>query len=328
MSSESRIIATPIVKVEPHPNADRLDVVTVWSYPVITSRGEYRAGDIVAYVPVDLMLPVADPRFAFLDLRGTNGHGLHRVRAIKLRGTYSMGMVFPAPGAQDGDDLTDAFGAVKYDPPTHSEGVVNTDDEHDLGYMPTYTDIESIRKWGDGAFGLDEEVVCTEKVHGANGRWCWADGRLWCGSRTRIKKQDPRSLWWRVAESHGLAELLALVPETVVFGEVYGPVQDLKYGCAEPGLVVFDVWKRGAGYLDYDEMFRALPSGLPMAPVLYRGPFRDIPADLAEGSTVVGSGAHVREGYVVRPVKERWSPQLGRVILKHVGQGYHLRKAA
>jgi hypothetical protein len=37
-------------------------------------------------------------------------------------------------------------------------------------------------------------------------------------------------------------------------------------------------------------------------------------------------GAHIREGIVMKPTKERVEPELGRVILKSVSEAYLLRK--
>jgi hypothetical protein len=83
--------------------------------------------------------------------------------------------------------------------------------------------------------------------------------------------------------------------------------------------------------LDYDEMVAiAAEMNLPTVPILYRGPWsEEHKADLwalAEGPTVVGNGTHVREGWVLRPTKERADLRLGRVIMKLHGEGYLTRK--
>ena len=49
---------------------------------------------------------------------------------------------------------------------------------------------------------------------------------------------------------------------------------------------------------------------------------------LANGASTLPGAAHTREGFVVRPTKERWHPLLGRVILKLIGEDYLLRKGA
>ncbi|RYE90041.1 MAG: RNA ligase, partial [Myxococcales bacterium] len=76
----------PIVK---HPQADNLSIAQVFGYPVIIRTGEYAEGDRAVYVPVDSVVPEGDPRWAFL--------GEHRrIRAKKLRGVFSMGLLTAA----------------------------------------------------------------------------------------------------------------------------------------------------------------------------------------------------------------------------------------
>lgn len=41
----------PLTNVEPHPNADRLDLAVVGNFRVIVEKGAYRPNDLVAYIP-------------------------------------------------------------------------------------------------------------------------------------------------------------------------------------------------------------------------------------------------------------------------------------
>jgi len=56
--------------------------------------------------------------------------------------------------------------------------------------------------------------------------------------------------------------------------------------------------------------------------VLYVGPFKDIPWELADGKTTVPGAKGIREGFVIRPVKERHVRGLGRLILKVVSNSF------
>lgn len=110
--------------------------------------------------------------------------------------------------------------------------------------IPCY-DLEPLRRHGD-VFQDGEFVVVYEKIHGANGR-AYHDGtRLWVGSRTQWKArpENPENdLWWKAAARYKLEEKLAKVPGLVFYFEVFGQVQDLKYG-AKPGevfIAVFDI---------------------------------------------------------------------------------------
>ncbi len=108
-------------------------------------------------------------------------------------------------------------------------------------------------------------------------------------------------------------------------GEVFGAVQrGYDYGVPKGQLDVrfFGALDTTTGnYLDYDD-FCNLCFGLDLkpAPLLYRGPWDPKLKELAEGFSTLGK--HLREGFVVQPVKERRDTHLGRVILKYVGEGY------
>ncbi|RYE90040.1 MAG: hypothetical protein EOO75_10780 [Myxococcales bacterium] len=305
----------PIVK---HPQADNLSIAQVFGYPVIIRTGEYAEGDRAVYVPVDGVVPEGDPRWAFL--------GEHRrIRAKKLRGVFSMGLLTAAdPSWAEGQDVREPLGITKYDPPEPDAG---SGDEPDPGFLPPYTDIEGLRRW-PGKLVPGEEVVLTEKLHGENGRFLWHEGRLWCGSRTRIKAESPGSAWWRAARAHGLAAKLATVPGIAVYGEVHGYTGGFPYGVDRgvAGLRLFDALDIATRqYLDHDAFLAlARQLDLPVVPPLFRGPWSDDLRALAEGpSTLAG---HVREGFVVRPVQERQDLEMGRVVLKLIGEGFLLRK--
>ncbi len=195
--------------------------------------------------------------------------------------------------------------------------------------MPCYTDIEGLRRWPDMLHD-GELVVITEKIHGCNGRWTFRDGRLWCASHHNWKKQSPESVWWQAADKNRLAEILAKYPDFGFYGEVYGQVQDLKYGTSknERRLAMFDVMEiKTKRYLDDCEARDILEAaGLPVVPTLYRGPWNQDLRRFAEGYSTIDGANHVREGMVVKPTHERFDDRIGRVVLKIHGEGYLTRK--
>ena len=115
----------------------------------------------------------------------------------------------------------------------------------------------------------------------------------------------------------------------ILFGEVYGSkVQNLSYGHnGSLGFVAFDLLVDGR-YLDPDDFAsRCAAHGVPTAPVVYRGPYSlDAVRGVSGGSTVLGNGGHIREGVVVRPIRERTDPKVGRVILKYLSDEYLFAK--
>lgn len=327
--SEHHIEVVTLGTIERHPNADTLSITHVHGgYPCILRTGDFAPGDLAIYVPVDALVPVSDPRFSFLAGKHVDTSGRYRVRAVRLRGVFSMGLlVRPNASWVEGQDVAELLGVGKYEAP--EDMTTGADNEPDPGFLPVYTDIEALRKWGSNVLIPGEEVVITEKIHGCNARYVWQGGRLWCGSRTGIKRQDQRSVWWRAAEWHDLGARLALMPGFAVYGEVYGQVQDLRYGVTSGvRFAAFDVLDTNSRtFLGWDATAQAAEDlGLTLAPVLFRGPWSPELARHAEGASVLADGACLREGIVVRPIAERFDDRVGRVVLKMHGEGYLARK--
>src|SRR3990167_3308587 len=141
-------------------------------------------------------------------------------------------------GCVEGEDLAERLGITKYVPPEpkpYKQGGGGGDVEAGVpDGAPRYTDLESLRRWPD-VFRPGEEVISTEKIHGACWRAVWSGGRFWVGSHRQWKQEDPRSVRWRAADRYGLADKLEALPGVVVFGEVFGAVQDLHYGVGPGG---------------------------------------------------------------------------------------------
>lgn len=320
--SEFSVVVVEVGKIGKHPNADSLSITHVLGdYPVIFRTGDYKTGDKAVYVPVDAMVPDTDERWEFL-----SGH--NRIRAKRLRGIFSMGLFTTAdPSWEVGQIVQDELGILKYEAPILIGG--GGDNEKCPFDFPIYTDLEGYRKYSH-VLEEGEPVVLTEKIHGANGRFVYKDGRLWVGSHKCIKKEDLSTLWWKVAMDYNLEEKLATIPDVALYGEVYGYVQDLKYEMKQGqfDLAFFDALNlKTRTYLDVED-FEALvieQLGLPTVPVLYRGPWSlDLIPEFSNGKSTIAN--HVREGFVVKPLKERWHDEIGRTALKAVGEDYHLRK--
>lgn len=331
--SEFHVVVTEIGKFAKHPNADTLSITQIHGgYPCIFRTGEFQQGEKVVYCPVDSLVPLSAERWAFLRDEKKPDAEFARIKAKKLRGIFSMGILTKAePEWQLGQNVQRELGIQKYEAPVAPNQMMNTESEADPGFLPGYTDIEGLRKFPD-VLQPGEEVVILEKIHGANGRWLYKDGRLWVGSHHQIKKEDKNNLWWKAAYEFGLVEKLAKYSDIAFYGEVFGAVQDLRYG-TKPGeirIAVFDAMDVNLReYVEFDrfvEMANDLQLYVP--PILFRGPWSEDLRALSEGTTTIGGANHIREGFVVKPVKSRWDYTIGRVILKLVGEGYLLRKGA
>lgn len=342
--STFRVEVTRIDEVLPHPNADRLELVRIRGWKAVAARGVHAPGDAVVYIPEDAVLP--EPVLAAMELTGKLAGKKHnRVRAIRLRGELSQGLLMPMhvlralDGAGEhapGTDVAEALGITKWEEPipAHLAGVAIPWPS----WMHRYTDIENIKNF-PGVLREGEPVVFAEKLHGACAAFGMAaggDGEMFVASRSLCLARDEANAYWRVALEVEVAQhLRALLATTgaasaTLYGELLG-VQDLRYGFVNGrlGLRWFDVALEGA-YQDYDgDTHRLLLArGLERVPVLYQGPFSEaVLAEHTDGTTVLEAG-HVREGVVVRPAAERYDidANLGRVILKSISGDYLTRK--
>jgi RNA ligase (TIGR02306 family) len=320
-----------------HPNAETLDITKVFDYTVIAKQGNFKEGDLVVYVPIDSVVP-DNEEWHWLAPRNQDGserfpigqvpEKYRLIEAKKIRGIFSQGCLsFLPPGDwKEGDDVREAMGITKYEPPLPLSTGGECEAAPKGWVFPTYTDIEGMRRYPH-ILKEGEPVVLTEKIHGANGRYVHDGERLWVGSHTQIKKRDDGNMWWQVAVAENLEEKLAKAPFHVFFGEVYGQVQDLKYGVKSGcRFRVFDVYDvKAQKYMDFSAAFgMAKFVGLEWVPTLYVGAWKAELNELCEGKSTLAD--NVREGFVARPMVERWNEEVGRVVLKRHGEGYLLRK--
>lgn len=351
VNSTHRVDIVPVM-LEPHPNADSLSIVRIEGYQVIVRTDDWQESGQGAYVPPDSTVPLDRPEFAFLADPKHPEKDRIRIKARRLRGEWSMGLLVPAPpDALIGDDVAARLGVEHYNPPEPNLKTGGEAESPPRGYLgtriydyPKY-DVEAFRKYGRLAFVPEELVYVTEKIHGTSGRWMHDGERYYCGSRTEWKRYDENNLWWRALVSNpALGNFLHMNPGTAVYGEVYGQVQDLKYGTArgEYRVAVFDILHQGRWVNAEDARdFQPNPWGppastLPWVPTFNAGEWTaqsatvyvGIPFDfdmllrLAEGPSLIPGADHVREGIVVKPMTERWHPRCGRVNLKIIANGY------
>ena len=331
----------PLRDVEAHPNADRLDLAVVGNYRIIIPKDHFHAGDLVAYIPEAALLP--DWLIDELGVRGyLAGPQKNRVKATKLRGALSQGLVYPArPAWQAGQDVTAELEITKWEPevPLGMSGNPKPGPVWWHGY-----DVEAYNRYPDLLVD-GEPVYVTEKIHGTCGIFGAVQGEHYVSSkgfsdRHLVLERDESNLYWKAALAYNVHAAIEAEWGTTrpvqVFAEVYGAqtpngkrVQDLTYNPALGlRIAVFDIMV-DREFLPYAAaMAAAQRMGLPFVPLLYHGPFeRAQVLALAEGMEAVsGSSANIREGVVIRPEQPRDDEEIGRVVLKFVGGAYLTRK--
>ncbi|UOF79698.1 RNA ligase [Caudoviricetes sp.] len=301
-------------------------------YTCVVKKGEWKKGDLAAYIEPDYVVPDV-PSFAFLQ-------GKRRIGAKRLRGVWSEGLLVRAPeGATAGQDVMDALGITRWESPadrgtpsgfgkSSSGGSIARVPEILRDSAPKY-DLENILKYPT-VISPGEPIFATEKLHGTNARFCALNDLLacdvseplFCGSRNQWRAADPTNVYHEaVRQNRWIEGWCKAHPNMALYGEIFGDVQDLKYG-AEKGQYnfrAFDVWdlhKRRWINTPHE-----IWPQMQWAPLRYTGPY-DLAAlrELAEQDSVFGG---IQEGLVIVPQNgPRYHPEIGWTKLKLVSRRY------
>jgi RNA ligase (TIGR02306 family) len=230
-----------------------------------------------------------------------------------------------------GENAADFYKITKYEPPVDlsMRGQMQKQDAR----FHIYSGIENERNYPD-VFQNDDLVIATEKIHGSNSRIGYIDNEIVIGSHRMQYINSPDILYGVPLTLHpNLKEMIiALSHEQngipVIYGEIYGWVQDLRYGTKKGEYLyrAFDISINGL-YIDHPIFLSICEEyDIPTVPVLFRGKYnREKMYELTKGKTQC-EGDNIREGIVVKPLIETTHPKLGRVILKFISDDYLTRR--
>ncbi|HYW20675.1 MAG TPA: RNA ligase (ATP) [Nodularia sp. (in: cyanobacteria)] len=320
-----KVEVVKINSINPHPNADRLDIVSIenMAYQVIIAKGKLHAGDLAFYFPIDSVIPEK-----FLDEFGIRNYYSKKLYAAKLRGIFSEGLLIPVGNnfmGNVGDDYTEYFGVTKYEYPI-PQGM-SGEVESFIGHYK-FPSPENLKRYKNILIE-GEEVVVTEKLHGTNFTVLVdADGATKIGSHNYFWKNSEvnnKLVYIRAYKENETFQKLP--PRTQIFGEIYG-VQDIKYGLnnGKIGIAIFAV-RRDNYFLNYSDFVAFCEEfALPRVPVLYIGAYTWEAVSQFNNANSVVSPDCIMEGVIVQPVIEKTHPEIGRVALKLISDRYLLRK--
>lgn len=345
------------VTIEQHPNPEvtAIELARIGGYISIVKKGQFKTGDKVVYIPEQAVLTeelLKELNFWSESkqkgkLAGSKGN---RVKAMKLMGTISQGLIYPSKEEwKIGQDVKEILGITKYEPPIPQQlgGEVGSWD------FKVKFDIENIKKY-PSLFNEGEKVILTEKIHGTctigtfipdavahlrkedmiDGKWAITSKGLASKQLYFLDcEKNKNNIYIKAFNSHikKMLELeFGLYDEPVTFfGETFGDVQDLTYGVKGHSFRMFGI-EVGDKFWDFEKMAALCDAhGIDVVPVLYKGPFsQKVLEKYTSGKEQVsGKETHLREGVVIYPEKERDCPEIGRVVLKSVSNDYLFRGA-
>lgn len=272
-----KVPLTTISAINPHGNAERLELATVYGFQVIVPKDKYKINDKIIYVPIDSILPNWLETQLFPEGSKIKLHH-NRVRQIKIRGIASQGMIIDPQDVASKvnpnylkleQNLAEILGVTKYESPTraNTQGIPGERKKKPFENprFHKYGGVDNI-KWFPGFFD-GKEVVIQEKLHGSNCRAGYLKteaNTLWkkvlsffgklpeyefvYGSNN-VQLQDRKSYSGFYGEDvYGkvLKKVDAfnkLIKGITIFGELIGPgiQKNYDYGHTEHHFVVFDV---------------------------------------------------------------------------------------
>lgn len=342
------------IKLFPHPNADRLLVAAVDTFPLVVGKDNgYEEDQIVVFAPKRSVLPEwLRPHYVNEETGSSYLKNGTTVRSIKLRGELSEGCTISPDLVEEklrkndetkefpdlvgktledivGQDISDFLGITEYIPPIPSElaGQVAR-----LPYVQySFHDVENFTI-NKKRFVEDEEVIVTEKIHASQINVIRDEEmNLVLSSKGIIKRgllieENETNMYWKAVHNTNLKEILDTAFPGIfvqVMGEA-GPCQvGFDYGWSEPTLRLFRIEIENVHYsiVQLKEMVKDNPNIQPIidlwVPVLYVGKFDEKEfTKLSKGmETVSGKQRHIKEGVVVEPVIPRLVAKGGYPLL-------------
>lgn len=328
---EIAIVQIDEILSHPNPEVTRMELVHIWGWQCCVGKGQFKSGDKAVYIPPDYCVPTDHPSFAFLTRK--DGKPQERIRVRRLKGTLSQGLMISVPDELAdlpvGTNVIEQLGIERYEPPLPKTTGGDFVGAPSGLYCPKF-DVENWQRYVE-KFAVNEMVHVTEKLHGASARYTYAknkDGETvqFCGSRTNWLGKDDKNIWWMALhQCPAIGVWCQANPEQIIYGEVFGQVQGLKYGAGQNDVffAAFGILNKNT-WLNVDDARKsANEHEVPCVPLLYAGPF-DIEKikGLAEGDSSWPGANHLREGIVILPDCERTDSELGRVQLKIVSNRY------
>ena len=327
MSESSRRALVVPIKLEPHNNADSLSIIRIEGFQVVVNTEAWKDKDTGVYLEPETEVSVNRPEFSFLKREDKN-RDKEVVRAKRLRGEWSLGLLVPTPeGFNIGDDCWDYFGLSHYE----GEESIRFEAGECVPAPKYWTnlskyDLENWKKY-KSLFKDGELVTIDEKINGQNMSCVYSDGEYHVKSRNLWKKDEGSDFWRALHANESLKKYLRQNENFLVQGELTGTVKGFTYGLpkGEVKFLAFDIRKPDYHYVDSIDFHHiCLENGIQTPRIFeHQAEYSEELALRHVEGEQWGNPNGIREGVIVKPVVERFERRVnGRLILKIVSNKY------
>jgi RNA ligase (TIGR02306 family) len=343
MKIKEGCVVIRISDIQPHGNADRLEIVVVNGWQVVVQKGAYKAGDLALYIPMDSVLPPWLEAKLFppdSKIKLTNS----RVRCAKIRGVASFGMLVPQDVLEfplvEGVDHGETLNILAWEP-EEEEGMIDPAKGASVVKKKAkikqlrYIDIMNLRNCPN-SFSEGEWVYITAKLHGTSVRFGYFPVVvksflhrffMWLGimkkTRWMVGSRNTEVAETSTYGRHASEWRSKLRSNEIVFGEIVGPKiqKGYHYGCrnGETAFYAYDVMVDGKFLGCTDFKLWCDVRGVPRVPELGVFPYKAGLEKALADSPVCLNGQQTREGVVIKTLD-------GRVVRKYVSDAFLLAK--
>lgn len=328
---ERKLVSIQVIdSVAPIEGADQIEQARVMGWTVVIKKGEFRPGDRCVFFEIDSILPDGAPWAEFMRVRN------FRVKTLKLRGVLSQGLALPVDILQGdvpdvGTDVRERLGVKKF------ELVLPDAREMSRAFPTEVPKTDEIRL--QSALGVLDEIRGKEfyvatKLDGSSATFYRdLEGEFMACSRNWAIKPGTNQLW-TVAEKYRLADRLPA--GYAVQGELCGPgIQKNRLGLSRLDVFMFNVYDVKAGrYLDLQAFLDfCREHELKTVPIerIVRGEEATNFVHSLDGWLDASRGLYAgtksrKEGIVIRPLVDMYSPTLGgRLSFKVINNEFLLK---
>jgi RNA ligase (TIGR02306 family) len=344
------------IELFPHPNADALQIGKIGSYQVIVKLGDYNDGDEIVFAPEKSILSGILKTEWEKYLVGPNKD---RVKAVRLRGEISSGIIIPKQFVPDfdtfkiGEDISEHLGIKMYVPEIPKQ-LMGTAIGFTMPFIGQH-DCEHARVYANDLIP-GERIVVTEKLHGSmiTLAYNFETDETIVTSKGLLKsglsiKEDENNAYWIATKNCNIVEIIKENYKdgiVQIFGEIIPVQKGYNYGQTDLTLRLFDVRHNGKS-IEHDKVSPSFKQI--WVPIIYDGECKMtekevilhtsidgtvlatkktkiLTTEITElckgGELVSGKNQHIREGVVVRPYKDRLAHDGTKLRLKILNPEY------
>jgi RNA ligase (TIGR02306 family) len=321
-----------ILNIQPIPNADAIELVTVLGWHCVVKKDEFKVGDKCVYIEIDSLIP----RYPWSDFLFKAEEEYSRIRTRRMLGQISQGLVIPLSAITNenlpiDEDLTEKLGIKKWEPVVAEcmRGKIS-------GNFPSF-----IRKTDEpriqGCPGVlernrDKTYYITEKCDGSSFTAFVKDGKFGVCSRNNQYYEEDDNAFCNAARKLNIKDkLLSTGLNVAIQSEVLAPgIQKNKYKFSALELFTFNIWdidnQKYYDYADFIDFCQRL--NIQTVPILNDNfKLNNMTVDdLVQLSIGESKLAKVkREGIVIRPLVECEDPKIGRLSFKIINPEFLLK---